>query len=55
MKEICENCIYGSLSWLAVDGRDIRESQYPAAIDCELDRITKDPTDTCDKFKEKEY
>lgn len=30
----CENCKHGLLSWIAVDGRDIRESQYPPMIEC---------------------
>lgn len=53
---ICENCKHGSYSWVAVDGRDIRESQYPPMIECNIlhDKYLKYPDFGCNKFEPKE-
>ena len=54
--EICENCKHGSLSLVAADGQDIRESQYPPMIECSMEdeKYLKYPYDTCDNFKYKD-
>lgn len=51
-QEVCENCQHGILSWVAVDGKDIRESQYPLLIECK--GKLREPNWYCADFIKKE-
>lgn len=51
MSNQCDNCQHGQLSWIAVDGKDIRESQYPPMIECPFFKELKEPQDICDEYK----
>ena len=51
--KVCENCANGSLSWVACNGMDIRESQYPPMIECSIpeNKYLMYPYDDCEDFK----
>lgn len=51
-QEICNNCKHGQLSWIALDGQDIRNSQYPPLVECK--EKLREPDWYCADFELKE-